>query len=120
MLKNFHVAPKRSITICNSAHPVVPFLGSMLLKRIPSKNEMYEDLFYVVVKSNAGEKVMTYREEKVGTDTIQLHNKTLEEFKATVEAGEPLASSYELVNIDSKNKWIGNDIQLYLSQEELI
>lgn len=116
----FRVAPIKSITLCNSAHPINEYVNSMVLRRIPSKDELYEDLFYVVVNTKKGEMVMTYRRESIGTDTIQLHRKTFEEFKALVQACQPLNSEYELVNTDSKNKYIGNDVMRYLKDEELI
>lgn len=114
----FTAAPRRTIAICNSQHPVCEHIDSLLLTRVKSKEEMYADLYYVVITGN--QYVMTYREESYGTDTIQLHKLSFEEFKAKVVAKEPLKSDYELVNCDSTNKWIGNDILQYLTDEEIV
>lgn len=113
----FTVAPVNTVAICNSEHPVVPYLEGMLLKRIPSKCDKYKDLFFVVLKNGKG--IVTYHKCN-HYPTLQFHVLTLDEMKVKVAAEESFNSEYEVVNIDTTNKWIGNDIYDLLVAEEVI
>lgn len=117
ILNNFRIGAYNTLTICNSQHPVAAYLDSLVLTRVKSTDDKYKDLFYVVISGN--EYVMTYRIEPYSAGTIQLHKLSFEEFRAKVVAKEDLASDYELVNCDKKNKWVGNDILWYLECEGL-
>lgn len=113
---NYFRAPKRTIPIGNSAHPVLAHVRANVLRLIPSSSKMFEDLYFIEI--NDGKGIITYRDDEV--PTLQYHALTLDELKEKVRNEQPLESPYEVVNADPKNKHLGNDIMRVLDDEGVI
>lgn len=112
-LRKFKFQKPVTITVCNSAHPVLPFLESPYVRQIPKAGSVWTGKYFVFV--NGGHGVITLNP---ADDTIQYHDVTPHEFKAAVASNVLVANSQEPVALDPINKYIGNDIhKIILAQQ---
>lgn len=117
-LKKFKARQPGTISIANTAHHVMEHLSCYNLRKYPSKDELYEGLFYVGLKSDKA--VVSYRQHD---RTMHLHFMNLETFLEKVRRGEDFTPEEDFVMLThdpKKSKYIGNTIYDLLYAECLI
>ena len=96
---------RESITIGNSAHPVLKYTAGLLARPVPGR----EDLWYIRTKDD--QTVITYRKSD---RTLAFYEMSFADFRKLVESQS--LPSVDVLDIPETDKYIGNAIYRTLSK----